>query len=65
MFGRVASVRIGGKSAGQVGMQQLEDPLRSVEIAQRMLAEVAQAGSWRQRVPGKVLVARERSTCPP
>ena len=36
-------------------MQQLEDPLGSVEIAQRVLAEIAQAGSGRERVPGEIL----------
>jgi hypothetical protein len=36
-------------------MQELEDPFRSGEIAQRMLAQVAQAGSCREGVPGKVL----------
>ena len=42
-------VRAGGQTpnrrevGGQVRVEQLEDPLRFVEIAQRMLAEVAQA----------------------
>ena len=36
-------------------MKQLEDPLRSVEIAQRMLTEVAQAGSCRQGIASQVL----------
>jgi hypothetical protein len=39
----------------QTGMEQLEDPLGSVQIAQRMFTEVAQSGSWRQCVPGKIL----------
>ena len=44
-----------GEVGRQVGMEQLEDPLGSIEVAQRMLAEVAQAGSWRERVPGEIL----------
>ena len=36
-------------------MKQLEDPLRLVEIAQRMLTEVAQAGLQRQGIARQVL----------
>ena len=36
-------------------MEQLEDPLGSVEVTQRMLAQVAQAGSGRKRIAGEVL----------
>src|SRR3954453_23270573 len=34
----------------QVWVKQLEDPLRLIEIAQRMLTEVAQAGMRRQGI---------------
>ena len=46
-------------------MQQLEDLLRVGQVAQRVLAQVAQAGSSGQRVPGEILRGRERSTWPP
>src|SRR5215203_1274393 len=36
-------------------MEQLEDALGSVEIAQRMLTQITQAGSRRETVPSKIL----------
>ena len=39
----------------QVGVQELEDPLRPVEIAQGMLAQITQARSCRERVPSEIL----------
>jgi hypothetical protein len=36
-------------------MEQLKDPLGSVEITERMLAKIAQACSFRERVQSEVL----------
>ena len=44
-----------GKVSWQIGVEQLEDALGSIEVPQRMLTEITQACSCRQRVPGQVL----------
>ena len=36
-------------------MQEVKDPLGSVEVAQGVLTEVAQTGSWRERVSSQIL----------
>ena len=51
LLGSASSVRRGGKSAGQVRVQQLEDALRPLQVLQPVRAQVAQAGPAGQGVP--------------
>ena len=45
-------------------MQQLEDPLGSVQVTERMLAEVSQASSRRESISGKILRGQGKKHLP-
>ena len=41
--------------SSNVGMEQLEDPLRAEQIPQGMLTQITETSSWREAVPSQIL----------